>query len=92
MTTTEAHGGPGGQPLGDRPIYKINIEGELYEWHEPTITPAQIRQLGGLPSDQPVIEVNFQDNTEHTLAEGEPVEVKPGHGFGKKIRFKRGGR
>lgn len=92
MSVTETHAAPGGQPPGDHPIYEINIEGELYEWHEPTITPAQIRQLGSLPSDQSVIEINFQDNTEHTLPEGEPVEVKPGHGFGKKIGFKRGDR
>jgi hypothetical protein len=37
-----------------------------------------------------VIEIDFDDNTEHTLAEDAVVTVKPGHGFGKKIEFKRG--
>ncbi len=93
MTTTATHNLPG---HGDRapgwPTFEINIEGRVYEWHEHTITPAQIRDLGGLPADQAVIEINFQDNTERTLAEGEAVGVKPGHGFGKKIGFKRGDR
>ena len=92
MTTTATHNPPGAD--GDRadggPTFEINIEGRVYEWHERTITPAQIRDLGGLPADQPIIEINFQDNTERTLTEGEAVEVKPGHGFGKKIGFKRG--
>lgn len=94
MTTTATHNRPGAD--GDRaaggPTFEINIEGRVYEWHERTITPAQIREIGGLPTDQPVIEINFQDNTERTLAEGDVVEVKPGHGFGKKIGFKRGDR
>jgi predicted molibdopterin-dependent oxidoreductase YjgC len=94
VTTTATHNPPGAE--GDRaaegPTFEINIEGRVYEWHERTITTAQIRELGGLPADQPVIEINFQDNTERTLAEGDVVEVKPGHGFGKKIGFKRGDR
>jgi hypothetical protein len=31
-----------------------------------------------------------KDNNERTLAAGEVVELKPGMGFSKKIRFKRG--
>ena len=93
MTTTTTHDMPGtDDDRTGRPTFEINIEGQIYVWHERTITPAQIRELGGLPTDQPVIEINFRDNTERTLAEGEIVEVKPGHGFGKKIEFKRGDR
>jgi hypothetical protein len=94
VTTTTTHNPPGTDDdrTDRRPTFEINIEGRIYEWHERTITPAQIRELGGLPADQPVIEINFHDNTERTLAEGEVVEVKPGHGFGKKIGFKRGDR
>jgi hypothetical protein len=92
VTSSATHnpfGAAGDQATGG-PTFEINIEGRVYDWHERTITPAQIRELGGLPADQPIIEINFQDNTERTLAEGEVVEVKPGHGFGKKIGFKRG--
>lgn len=74
------------------PAFEINIEGHLYGWTNPTITVPQIRTLGGLPTDQPVIEINFHDNTERTLPEDEVVAIKPGHGFGKKIGFKRGDR
>jgi hypothetical protein len=94
VTTTATHNthSADSDRTADRPAFEINVEGQLYAWHERTITPAQIRELGGLSADQPVIEINFHDNTERTLAEGEAVEVKPGHGFGKKIGFKRGDR
>ncbi|MBI3632555.1 MAG: multiubiquitin domain-containing protein [Candidatus Vogelbacteria bacterium] len=71
------------------PKYFISIEDKEYFWDDDTITVPQIRQLGGLPSDQPVVEI-FPDNTERTLGESEIIELKPGHRFGKKIRFKRG--
>jgi hypothetical protein len=68
----------------------INIEGVEYPWFEPTITVPQIRDLGGLPADQPVLEINLDDNTERTLDESEVVQIKPGHAFCKKVRYKRG--
>jgi hypothetical protein len=73
-----------------RPKFEINIEGQLYSWDRETITVPEIRKLGGLPAELPVIEVDLQDNTERTLAEDEVVEVKPGKAFGKKVQFKRG--
>lgn len=92
MTSTATPGpnGSGGGQGASGPTYEVNIEGRTYDWHESAITPMQIRQLGGLPADQPVIEINFKDNTEHTLREDEVVELKPGHGFGRKVGFKRG--
>lgn len=93
MTDTATHPGTGGNADPDRyPNFEINIEGHTYDWDQPTITVPQIRGLGGLPTDQPVIEINFRDNTERTLPEDEVVTIKPGHGFGKKIGFKRGDR
>jgi hypothetical protein len=70
--------------------YQIDIEGTTYDWEEDTITVAQIRELGGLPADVPVIEVDFKDNSEDELAEDAVVTLKPGQGFAKKIGFKRG--
>jgi Multiubiquitin len=75
---------------GSGPKHEIDIEGTKYPWDEDAITPAQIRELGSLPADQPVIEVDLKTNEERTLAEDEVVEVKPGKGFGKKVTFKRG--
>jgi hypothetical protein len=72
------------------PKYFVNIEGEEYPWDRPTITVLEIRLIGRLPQDQGVIEINLEDNTERTLGECEVVELKPGHAFAKKVRYKRG--
>jgi hypothetical protein len=80
MSTEKAHG----------PKYLVNVEGKDYEWDRETITVPEIRTLGSLPADMPVLEINLQDNTERTLAEDEAVTIKPGHGFSKKIRYQRG--
>ncbi len=69
--------------------YFVNIEGIEYPWFEETIAVHQIRELGNLPINVPVIEVD-RENNERTLAEDEIVTLKPGHGFGKKVRYKRG--
>ena len=75
---------------GQGPKYEVNIEGTLYPWKEETITAGQIRELGSLPADLPVIEVDLTTNEERTLQEEEIVELKPGKGFGRKVSFKRG--
>lgn len=72
------------------PKYVLDIEGKKYPWDEDTITVPQIRALGGLPPDQPVIEVDLQAGTERQLAEDEVVQLRPGLGFSKKVSFKRG--
>ena len=72
------------------PKYLIDIEGADYRWDRDTITVPQIRELGSIPEDQQIQEINLDDNTERTLDEDEVVTLKPGHGFAKKIRFQRG--
>jgi hypothetical protein len=71
------------------PKYILNIEGQEIPWNEDTITTEQIAALGGWDVSAGVIEVD-QHNNERTLALGEVVTVKPGVGFGKKHRWKRG--
>ena len=71
------------------PKYFVDIEGTEYDWAKETITVPEIRQLGNLPSNQPVIELDA-DNNERTLSEDEVVTLKPGQRFGKKVKFKRG--
>ncbi|HHT9138304.1 MAG TPA: multiubiquitin domain-containing protein [Candidatus Wunengus sp. YC60] len=69
--------------------YFVTIEGTEYPWHKDTITTEEIRTLGNLPQNLPVVE-EFPDGTERTLAAGETIQLKPGHGFGRAPKFKRG--
>jgi hypothetical protein len=73
-----------------RPKYFVNVEGTQHPWGEKTITVPQIRTLGGFEATQEIVEVNLEKNTEKTLGEHDVVTLKPGHGFGKKVEFKRG--
>lgn len=74
---------------GQGPKFHIDIEGTIYEWDDDVITVPQIRELGNLPGDLPVLEID-KDNNQRTLAEDEVVELKPGMGFSKKVTYKRG--
>lgn len=82
------------KPEGDTPDpgpkYEINVEGKTYTWSGETITVPQLRGLGDLPADTPVIEVDLKTNVERTLGESEVVQLRPGQGFGRKVSFKRG--
>jgi hypothetical protein len=71
------------------PKYYVNVEGTEYPWDESTISTEQIADLGGWDPSIGVIEID-KDNNERTLKPGEVVELKPGHGFAKKVRWKRG--
>ena len=69
--------------------YSICIEGKIFEWSKKTITTEEIIQLGGWDASQGAIEVD-KDQNERTLVSGEVINLKPGHNFCKKLRFKRG--
>lgn len=73
--------------------YQVLIEGVAYDWHKATISVPEMRDLAGLPSDRPVIEVDLQDNVMRVLSEDEvhhPVPLEPGKGVTKRVNFKRG--
>lgn len=72
------------------PKFSLDIEGEITPWDEDTITTEQVADLGGWDASLGVILIDLKDNTERTLQPGETVELKPGMGFSKKVRFKRG--
>lgn len=86
-TETKEKGHDKGEGVG--PKYYLDIEGKEYPWNEDTIAVPQIRELGSLPTNLPVIEID-PDNNERTLTENEVVTLKPGHRYGKKVRYKRG--
>lgn len=87
---SRGHGGDAGG--GQGPTYFLDIEGQEKPWHEATVTLAQIRTLAGWSADQEVVEVDLDTDEEVTLTEDTVVHLKPGHGFAKKIKFKRGRR
>lgn len=69
--------------------FLLDVEGVLKEWDQATITTEQVAELGGWDISQGVILID-KDNNERTLAPQEIIEIKPGQGFSKKVRFKRG--
>jgi len=71
------------------PKFTIDIEGTFYPWDKDTITTEEIIELGGWDISQGAILID-KDNNEKTLTPGEVIELKPGMGFSKKVRFKRG--
>ena len=75
---------------GKGPKYSINVEGTDHPWERDTITVSEICDLGHLPVDSTVIEVDLKDNTERTLPKDEIVQIQPGKGYGKKVKFQRG--
>jgi hypothetical protein len=72
-----------------KPKFFLDIEGVIYPWPVSTITTEQIAELGGWEPEVGVIQID-KDNNERTLEPGEVVELKPGMGFAKKIKWRRG--
>jgi hypothetical protein len=73
--------------------YEVMIEGEAHPWAKHTISVAEIRELGNLPTDVPVIEQDLRDGTERTLAEEDvlrPGKLKEGERLTKKrVNFRK---
>ena len=69
--------------------FSVCIEGKVFEWPKKTITTEEIIQLGGWDASQGTVEVD-KDQNERTLETDEIINLKPGHNFCKKQRFKRG--
>lgn len=76
--------------MASGPKYEIDIEGKLYDWDSSTITVPQLRALAGIAADQPMMVIDLKTNSERTLPETELIELKPGHGFAKKVKYQRG--
>lgn len=77
------------QPKVQEAKYEVDIEGAFKPWDRETITTEEIAELGGWDPSLGVILVD-EDNVEHNLKPGEVIKLRPGIGFSKKIRFKRG--
>ncbi len=77
------------QQSAGEPKFVIDTEGVTHPWDRPVITTEEIARLGGWNVSQGVIEID-PENNERTLQPNQVVEVRPGHGFSKRVRFKRG--
>lgn len=67
----------------------INIEGTKHPWSKATITVPEVRKLGGLPADHPVV-CEDAEGGERTLREDEVVTLDPCCRFGRAPKYKRG--
>ena len=85
----KAEKGGDGEQHNEGPKYIVNIEGMEHPWPKDTITTEEIAALGKWEVSSGVVEIDT-DNNERTMSPGEVVHLKPGHGFSKKIRWKRG--
>jgi hypothetical protein len=88
MAETETKAAPASDP-GGLSEYFVAIDGVTHEWPKASISFEEIVQLGGWSAAEGVIEVD-EHNVEHTIQPGVIVQLKPGHGFSKKVRWKRG--
>jgi len=85
----ERNGGCGRDGPQTTTAYCVNIEGTEHPWTHPAITSEQIAQLGGWDASQGVVEI-LPDNTERTMSRGESIRLQLGHGFCRRVRWKRG--
>ena len=69
--------------------YDLDIENVIYDWPVSTVITEQIAELGCWDMAKGVIQID-EHNVEHTLHPGEIVHLRPGIGFAKKVRWKRG--
>lgn len=68
---------------------EIDIEGKTYPWDKDQISTAQIEQLAGWPAGTGVIQID-DDNNQRTLDANDLVNLKEGHSYAKRRRFRRG--
>jgi len=73
--------------------YEVLIEGKAHPWGKDTISVADIRKLGNMPSDAAVVEEDLRDGTERILAEDEvlrPGKLEAGKRPTKRVNFRQG--
>jgi hypothetical protein len=75
--------------LNEGTKFFLDIEGVLKPWDRETITTEEIIALGGWDPSQGAIMID-KENNEHTLQPEQVIELKPGMGFSKKVKFRRG--
>lgn len=67
----------------------LDIEGTQHPWNQPTITATDVARLGGWDVGQGVMLIDAENN-ERQLQPTEAIDLRPGHGFARRIRWRRG--
>ena len=80
----------GVEKLRTGPVFVLWIEGEEFQWPEPTINTEQIAKLGGWDPSEGVQQIDLATNEARTLRPGEIVDLKNLKTFAKKIGWRRG--
>jgi hypothetical protein len=73
--------------------YEVLVEGKIYPWDKESIKTSEIRSLGELPSDRPVIQMDLISGEENTVAEDQVLQLpalQEGKRFSKHRNFRRG--
>ncbi|MDQ3722959.1 MAG: hypothetical protein M3376_07820 [Actinomycetota bacterium] len=80
------------EALPDDPRYEVWVENTIHEWSKGTISLAEIRELGGMPDDCPVIAIDLVSQQDVPLPEDAVHDVPPrdlGKPLIKRTHFKR---
>jgi len=69
--------------------YYFWVDGVEHIVQDESLTVAQIKEIGGVPADLPLLLLN-EDGSEEALRDDMIIELKPGRRFARAPRFKRG--
>ncbi len=73
--------------------YEVLVEGKIHPWDKEAITTSEIRSLGELPSDRPVVEMDLTSGKEKPIDEGQVhqlVALQEGKGLTRQFPPRRG--
>lgn len=73
--------------------YEVLVEGRIHPWDKESIKTAEIRSLGELPTDRPVVQMDLTSGEESTISEDQVhqlVALQEGKGLTKHVNFRRG--
>lgn len=73
--------------------YEVLVEGKIYPWDKKAINTSDIRSLGQLPADRPVIQMDLTNGDESPFPEDQVHELVPlqeGKRPAKHVNFRRG--
>ena len=68
----------------DDPQYEVWVQNVIHTWHKPTISLGEIRELGGMAADSPVLAIDLVAQREVPLPE-DAVHDVPARELGKPL-------